>query len=78
MTATTDLRAGRGYDGCEGRALSRTRPHRIATSTCLTALESRVRRPLPSGPGGCSEAPGEPLRAPAADAGRARLSGVRS
>lgn len=65
MTATTDLRARRGYDGYEGRASSRTGPHRIATSACLTALESRALRRAASGLGGPSGAPGEPLRAPA-------------
>ncbi|WP_323185185.1 MULTISPECIES: hypothetical protein [unclassified Streptomyces] len=81
MTATTDLRARRGHDGDEGRASSRTGPHRIATSTCLTALESRARRPLLSGLGGPSEAPEEPLRVPARVAGlfaRVGLPEVRS
>ncbi|MFF1300086.1 MULTISPECIES: hypothetical protein [unclassified Streptomyces] len=52
MTRTTDPRARRGHDGDEGRAPSRTGPHRIAAGTCLTALESRARHPLPSGPEG--------------------------
>ncbi|KKD09497.1 hypothetical protein [Streptomyces sp. WM6386] len=62
MTATTDLRARRGHDEGEGRASSRTGPHPSATSTRLTTLESHARRPLPSGPGGPSEAPEKPLR----------------
>ncbi|MEV7886749.1 hypothetical protein ACWD3I_26945 [Streptomyces sp. NPDC002817] len=81
MTATTDLRARRGHDGDEGRAPSRTGPHRIAAGTCLTDLGSRARRPVPSGLGGPSEAPEEPLRAPAAGAGlfaRVGLPEVRS
>lgn len=40
-----------------------TTEHEESRSTCLAALESRARRPLPSGPGGPPEAPGEPLRA---------------
>src|ERR1044072_8134820 len=39
----------------------RTWLHRIATNACLTALESRSRRPLPVGLGAPSSDPGEPL-----------------
>lgn len=60
-------RAWRAYDGYEGRASLQTWLHRIATNTCLTALESRARRPLPSGLGGPSQAPEEPLRASVTD-----------
>ncbi|MDL9946394.1 sigma-70 family RNA polymerase sigma factor [Gordonia sp. ABSL11-1] len=48
----TYLRAWRGYDKFDRRASVRTWLHKIATNTCLTALQSRQRRPLPSGLGG--------------------------
>ncbi|MFW0794286.1 sigma-70 family RNA polymerase sigma factor [Gordonia sp. CPCC 205515] len=48
----TFLRAWRGYEGFDQRASVRTWLHKIATNTCLTALGSRQRRPLPSGLGG--------------------------
>ncbi|WP_037766767.1 sigma-70 family RNA polymerase sigma factor [Streptomyces sp. 142MFCol3.1] len=67
LVQETYLRAWRAYGGFEGRASLRTWLHRIATNTCLTALEGRVRRPLPAGLGGPSNAPEEPLRAPATD-----------
>ncbi|SEG94416.1 RNA polymerase sigma-70 factor, ECF subfamily [Nonomuraea solani] len=47
----TYLRAWRAYDGFEGRSSLRTWLYRIATTTCLTALDSRGRRPLPTGLG---------------------------
>jgi RNA polymerase sigma-70 factor (ECF subfamily) len=55
------LRAWRSYDGFEGRASVRTWLYRIATNVCLTAIERRGRRPLPSGLGAPSTDPDVPL-----------------
>ena len=57
----TYLRAWRSYDGFEGRSSARTWLYRIATNTCLTAIERRGRRPLPSGLGAPSTDPDVPL-----------------
>src|SRR6266536_2458302 len=51
----TYLRAWRGYPKFEGRASMRTWLYRIATNACLTALENKGRRVLPSGFGRPSE-----------------------
>ena len=53
----TFIRAWRGYDRFDGRASVRTWLYKIATNTCLTALGSKQRRPLPSGLGGESSDP---------------------
>ena len=57
----TYLRAWRSYDGFEGRSSARTWLYRIATNACLTAIERRGRRPLPSGLGAPSTDPDVPL-----------------
>ena len=59
----TLLRAWRGYGGFEGRSSVRTWLYRIATNACLRALETRGRRPLPSGLGSPAEDPDAPLAA---------------
>ena len=62
LVQETLLRAWRAagrYD--PQRASLRTWLHRIATNVCLSALEGRARRPLPSGLGPAGEDPGAPL-----------------
>jgi RNA polymerase sigma-70 factor, ECF subfamily len=57
LVQETYLRAWRAYDKFEGRSSLRTWLYRIATRTCLTALESRNRRPMPTGLGAPSANP---------------------
>ncbi|MDA8368326.1 MAG: sigma-70 family RNA polymerase sigma factor [Nocardiopsaceae bacterium] len=57
LVQETYLRAWRAYGRFEGRSSLRTWLHRIATRACLNALESRSRRPLPTGLGGPSPDP---------------------
>jgi len=52
------IRAWRSYGQFEGRASVRTWLYRIATNSCLRALENRSRRPLPAGLGGPSDPDG--------------------
>jgi RNA polymerase sigma-70 factor (ECF subfamily) len=61
LVQETYLRAWRSFDGFEGRSSVRTWLYRIATSACLTAIERRSRRPLPSGLVGPSDDPEAPL-----------------
>lgn len=51
LVQETLLRAWKAYEGFAGKSSRRTWLHRIATNTCLTALEGRRRRPLPTGLG---------------------------
>ncbi len=61
LVQETYLRAWRSYEGFEGRASMRTWLYRIATNVCLTAIERRSRRPLPSGLGAPTEDPEAPV-----------------
>ena len=61
LVQETYLRAWRSYHGFEQRSSLRTWLYRIATNACLSALESRARRPLPTGLGHPSADPGAPL-----------------
>jgi len=61
LVQETYLRAWRSYEGFEGRASVRTWLYRIATNACLTAIERRGRRPLPSGLGGPAGDPEAPV-----------------
>jgi RNA polymerase sigma-70 factor (ECF subfamily) len=61
LVQETYLRAWRGYENFEGRSSLRTWLYRIATTTCLTALDNRSRRPLPTGLGAPSLDASAPL-----------------
>jgi RNA polymerase sigma-70 factor, ECF subfamily len=61
LVQETLLRAWKAYDRFEGKSSVRTWLHRIATNTCLTALENRRRRPLPTGLGAPSSDPAAEL-----------------
>jgi len=61
LVQETYLRAWKSYDGFEGNASVRTWLHRIATNACLTALQGRARRPLPTGLGAPSADPTDEL-----------------
>lgn len=61
LVQETYLRAWRSYEAFEGRSSMRTWLHRIATNTCLDALKSRARRPLPTGLGAPGSDPADDL-----------------
>lgn len=61
LVQETYLKAWRAYDKFEGRSSLRTWLYRIATTTCLTALETKGRRPLPTGLGAPSSDPSADL-----------------
>jgi RNA polymerase sigma-70 factor (ECF subfamily) len=67
LVQETYLRAWRSFGGFEHRSSLRVWLYRIATTACLTALEHRSRRPLPSGLSRPGEDPDRPL--PAAERG---------
>ena len=60
LVQETYLRAWRSYDRFEGRSSMRRWLYQIATNACLTALQHRARRPLPSGLGGPAQDTGAP------------------
>src|ERR1700733_6415510 len=64
----TMVRAWRSYGQFEGRSSLRTWLYRIATNACLRAIETRRRRPLPSGLGAPADL-GAPLSAERSEVG---------
>jgi RNA polymerase sigma-70 factor, ECF subfamily len=61
LVQETYLRAWRSYGDFEGRSSLRTWLYRIATNVCLTAIDQRGRRPMPTGLGAASEEPERPV-----------------
>jgi RNA polymerase sigma-70 factor, ECF subfamily len=61
LVQETYIRAWRGYDRFEGRSSLRTWLHQIATRACLTALDGRSKRPLPTGLGAPGSQAGDEL-----------------
>jgi RNA polymerase sigma-70 factor (ECF subfamily) len=65
LVQETYIRAWRAYSAFEGRSSVRTWLYRIATNVCLSSLEGKDRRPLPTGLGAPSSDPtGELASAP--------------
>ncbi|GAA1679794.1 sigma-70 family RNA polymerase sigma factor [Kribbella yunnanensis] len=61
MVQETSLRAWKSYRTFDGRASMRVWLYRIATNACLTALQHRSKRFLPSGLGAPSDDPDAPV-----------------
>lgn len=59
LVQETYIRAWRAYGAFEGRSSVRTWLYRIATNVCLSSLEGKDRRPLPTGLGAPASDPGE-------------------
>src|SRR5215467_14878954 len=58
LVQETYLRAWRSHGTFEGRSSVRTWLYQIATNACLTTVQRRARRPLPSGLGASGGDPG--------------------
>jgi len=67
LVQETYLRAWRSFGSFEGRSSLRTWLYQIASNACLTAMQQRSRRPLPSGLGAPDEDPGVPSAAAGSD-----------
>jgi RNA polymerase sigma-70 factor, ECF subfamily len=67
LVQETYLRAWRSFNSFQGRSSLRTWLYQIASNACLTAMERRSRRPLPSGLGSPDEDAGMPPAAAGSD-----------
>jgi RNA polymerase sigma-70 factor, ECF subfamily len=67
LVQETYIRAWRGFDRFEGRSSVRTWLYRVATNVCLTSLDRRARRGLPSGLGPASPDPYAPTEPASGD-----------
>lgn len=67
LVQDTYMRAWRSFERFEGRSSVRLWLYKIATNTYLTALQTRKRRPLPSGLNAPAESAAVPLAAPESD-----------